>query len=153
MIVAGVKLSGHAIVDRIQPRVEASAKTATSHAEWRKDVADERAIVADTDPFVRALRKAIEVTFGESPDALLDFGLVPPRRRRGLTGTELVQRAAKAKATRVLRHTQGKRERKGVKAVETPTVILGPPKPVGGAPPASVANGATAGTTTAAGTK
>src|SRR5262249_2801989 len=49
--------------------------------------------------------------FGTSPEILADLGIADPRPRRTLTTDELALAAERAKATRVVRHTLGPKQR------------------------------------------
>jgi hypothetical protein len=94
----------------------------------------------------------VKATFGNSPDALADFGLKPRKTRTPLTIDQLAAAAAKRAATRAARHTMGTKQKKAVKGTITtivspqPTPAPSPtaPSPVASAPAPS--GGASAGT-------
>ena len=73
-----------------------------------------------------ALVAFVKATFGDSPDALADFGLKPKKARTPLTIDQLAEAAARRAATRAARHTMGPKEKQKVKG--TITTIVTPAK-------------------------
>jgi hypothetical protein len=67
----------------------------------------------------------VKATFGNSPDALAEFGLKPKKARTPLTIDQLADAAAKRAATRAARHTMGPKKKQSVKG--TVTTIVTPP--------------------------
>jgi hypothetical protein len=67
----------------------------------------------------------VKATFGNSPDALADFGLKPKKTRASLTIGQLAEAAARRAATRAARHTMGPKQKQHVKG--TITTIVTPP--------------------------
>lgn len=53
----------------------------------------------------------VKATFGNSPDALADFGLEPRKTRAPLTIDQMAAAAAKRAATRAARHTMGPKQK------------------------------------------
>jgi hypothetical protein len=82
----------------------------------------------------------VKATFGNSPDALADFGLKPRKVRAPLTIDQLADAAAKRAATRAARHTMGPKKKQSVKGTIT-TIVTPPsasaPAPVAPSPVAS----------------
>jgi hypothetical protein len=82
----------------------------------------------------------VKATFGNSPDALADFGLKPRKARTPLTIDQLAAAAAKRAATRAARHTMGPKAKQKVKGTIT-TIVSQPtapaPAPVAPSPVAS----------------
>jgi hypothetical protein len=131
LVVNGEKFSATEIVATVTGRVNATAKVAASRDVLSKDVAAERDTLATSDAFMADLRQAILVAFGTTSQALVDFGITAPKKRRALTALEKVQRLAKAGATRKLRGTLGPRKRAAIKATGHATVTVVPPDAVG----------------------
>jgi hypothetical protein len=57
--------------------------------------------------YYAVLKAAVANLFGDASPQLSQFGLAPKKARKPLSSAELAVRAAKAKATRALRGTQG----------------------------------------------
>ncbi len=57
--------------------------------------------------FMAAYEAYVKATFGQSPDVLADFGLVPRKARKPLTAEQLAAAKAKRQATRKARGTAG----------------------------------------------
>ena len=91
----------------------------------------------------KALRHALIGTFGQGSPMLEQFG-IKAVVRNPLTAEQLSLRAARARATRVARHTLGTRQKQAIRGVvtTTPTVASGPATPV--LPGSSGANGPSA---------
>jgi hypothetical protein len=92
--------------------------------------------------YAKNLKATIEGFFGPRNPELLQFGIKQRGARRPATAAENALRAAKAKATRALRHTMGARQKQSVRATGA-TLTLG-----GGAvssPPATPASPASPG--------
>jgi hypothetical protein len=75
---------------------------------------------------LKDLRDALVAFFGRGSPVLAQFGIKVPGSRRPLTAQQLAMRAAKAKLTRVARHTLGSRQKQSVHVQGTPTLVLGP---------------------------
>ncbi len=94
-----------------------------------KAVATAKVVAEGTQaPPLRSLQAAfvafVKVTFGNSPDALADFGLKPNKVKTPLTIEQMAAAAAKRKATRAARKTMGTKQKKAVKG--TITTIVSP---------------------------
>jgi hypothetical protein len=109
----GATYSPADLVRLIQSRATQTAAVAASYAAWRRDVAAEKELNARLAPLVRALRQYVINAFGRGSALLADFGFTAPARKP-LTSEQKVARAAKAKATRVARHTMGPVQKKKV---------------------------------------
>jgi hypothetical protein len=105
---------------------------------------------------VSAFVAYLQASFGNSPDALADFGLSPRKARTPLTAEQTAVAVAKRKATRQARHTMGSRQKKAVKGSVEVTVTstpLAPAQPiVAPSTPATAAPSAAGATTAAAAT-
>ena len=97
------------------------------------------AYVVYGDQFVDAFRQAMSIQFG-SVDVLSDFGILPRKPRKALSGPEQVAKADKARATRLARHTMGKKQKRSIKG-EVPQAAGANGST---ATPPSVSNGSTA---------
>jgi hypothetical protein len=92
-------------------REEVEAAKAVLAGKLRAEEAQAPALCADMDAFEAFVRAA----FGNSPDALADFGLAPRKALAPLTTEQQQLAVAKRKATREVRGTVGKRARLRVK--------------------------------------
>ena len=77
---------------------------------------------AQSKAFVSAVKQAIYVLFGNNPDALADFGLVPKKVRVPLTPAARVVAAAKSAATRKARGTSGKKAKLALRGTVADTI-------------------------------
>ncbi len=76
--------------------------------------------------FLAALKGALEGVLGyQSPDLAI-FGFAPRKARTPLTSEQLTIRAEKARRTRELRHTLGKRQKAKLKAQGDPVITVTP---------------------------
>jgi hypothetical protein len=66
--------------------------------------------------YYAALKSAVTNLFGEGSPQLAQFGLSPRKPHKALSSSQLAVRAAKAKATRVLRNTMGKKQKAPIKS-------------------------------------
>jgi hypothetical protein len=98
--------------------------------------------------FVQFLRAA----FGNQPDVLADFGLVPRKAATPLTVEQKATAAAKRAATRAKRNTMGAVQKKSVKGTVTGVTItpIAAPEPV--APVTATPTAPIPGATTGGGT-
>jgi hypothetical protein len=71
------------------------------------------------------LKSALVAYFGRGSPMLAPLGIRVGGGGKALTSEQKVLRAAKAKATRAVRHTLGARQKRTLRAVGTPTVTLG----------------------------
>ena len=79
---------------------------------------------------VALYRAFILVTFAKKPDILADFGLTGPKPKAVPTAKEKVEAVDLRAATRVLRHTMGKKQREGIKATSPQPTTASAPGPV-----------------------
>ena len=133
------------ILAMLPSRIDAARSAEAARATWRAAVQKEHDLRAQTDALLAAVVQYVSVVHGPSVDALADFGLAPRKPPRALSGAEIAQKAAKAKATRAARHTLGDRQRAKIKggATPPPAIVATPPTPA--APPAVVVNGGNGG--------
>jgi hypothetical protein len=74
--------------------------------------------------YARDLRASLEGFFGPRNPQLLQFGIKQRGGKRTPSAAQVALRAAKAKATRVMRHTMGARQKQSVRAAGA-TLTLG----------------------------
>jgi hypothetical protein len=91
------------------------------------------------------LKDALSAQFGRGSPLLAQFGLKPRAPRKKLTPEQRVARAAKARQTRLMRHTGGVRQKAAVQydgKVKVSTELSPPAGNTSPAPPAEVSPGA-----------
>jgi len=135
LVVGGASHPTADIIAAVQARLATAGAALSTRATWLSAVkadADER---SKTKAFVSGVRQALQVAFAGSVDALADFGLKPRKPPAARTPEEKAAAAAKAKATRLARHTMGPQQKKGVKGAVTGVVVT----PVSAAQPTAVA--------------
>ena len=148
----------------MQPIVDMANAVLTSKSAWQTAVQAERAKATQTKIFLAAVRQAIYVLFGNNPDALADFGLLPKKVRTPMTPAARVVAAAKSAATRKARGTSGKKAKLAVHGTVASTisvsttgakpVIVSPePNAVPANPPAANGGGAVPAANAASGTR
>ena len=104
------------------PIVDAANAVIAARSAWQTAVQAERTMSAQTKIFLAAVRQAIYVFFGNNPDALADFGLVPKKPRVPMTPAARVVAAAKSAATRKARGTSGKKAKLAVHGTVANTI-------------------------------
>jgi hypothetical protein len=107
LLIDGAAMSSKDLVGVLQARITASQLATTTRATWQAAVVAAAAEEAKTRGFVSGLRHVLLAAFGVQIDTLADFGLTP-RKVRVLTPDQTMAAVAKAKATRLARHTLGK---------------------------------------------
>ena len=83
------------VVGLLQPVVDAGNAAIAAKALWQKSVQAERTANGGIKLFLAALRQAVYTFFGNQPDALSDFGMVPRKARKPKTAAQRVVSAAK----------------------------------------------------------
>jgi hypothetical protein len=134
--IGGKTLTPSQAIAIVQARIDSSAASATTKASAHAAVVAARAQRAQSKQFVSALRQVIRSMFGTSTDILADFGLVPPKPHVESPATK-VEAAAKARATRALRHTMGKVQKAAIKASSPVPVDTTANPPAAGTAPAA----------------
>ncbi len=110
LVIASATVQKTDIVATLQSRIDSRKTVESARAAWQTAVQADRALEDKTKPFVAALRGSLLASFAGNIDTLARFGLVP--RQKPVTTPEVkVAAAAKAKATRVARHTMGPKEK------------------------------------------
>jgi hypothetical protein len=126
-LIDGVAVTRADIVTKLQGLLDATKGVETTRANWQNAVVANTKLWSDDAPFLSGLRQALLVAYRSQVNTLADFGLTG--RKVGATSTQKkVAAAVKSQATRVARHTMGKKQKEAI--VGTPpayTVV-----PVGG---------------------
>jgi hypothetical protein len=116
------------LVKLVQSRIDSANGAATTKANWHSTVVADRTLNTNLTPVLRALRQYVINVFGETSPILADFGFSPPKKATR-TPEEKAAAAAKAKATRGLRHTMGKTQKKAIKAAAPTAAPATAPSP------------------------
>jgi hypothetical protein len=114
LMIGGASHTVDDILAILQTRLAAAVAAESTRATWQTAVKADRDERAKTKTFVSGLRQALQVAFTGSIDALADFGLAP-RKQRVVTPEKKAAAAAKAKATRIARHTVGPKKKLAIK--------------------------------------
>ena len=126
----------------IQPIVNAGAAVAPAKAAWQAAVQAQRTADAEGAVFLSALKATVYVLFGNQPDVLADFGLLPKKTTKTASTAIKVVAVARRKATRALREpltpTQ-KKELKGSIGATIQIKVPGAATALPAAPPAAAA--------------
>jgi hypothetical protein len=103
-------------------------RAAALHKEWQDQVAAARAAVKTAAAVFLLLRSYLVGQYGANANAVLDdFGMDAPKPRGPKTVATKLAAAQKRAATRALRHTMGKVQRKSVKGTVQVPVATGKP--------------------------
>jgi hypothetical protein len=130
---AGVSYALPALVGLLQSFVDGVDRVSVAKAAYQGAVKDDKAKAPGLLAVIRALRVYVHVTFANSPQALADFGIAPPKVPIPKTLEEKAVAAAKRAATRKARNVMGKNQRKKVKGALPATPPAAPsPAPTGG---------------------
>ena len=113
LVLGGVAMTTLQVVALLQKRIDAAKATQLGRASWQTLIKDETAERARTRIEVAGLRQALLAAFAGQVDVLADFGLTG-RKVTVRTPAEKQAAAAKAKATRLARHTMGTRQKAAV---------------------------------------
>ncbi|HEX4447225.1 MAG TPA: hypothetical protein VH044_10835 [Polyangiaceae bacterium] len=156
VIIDGVPRTPASIVQALQGAIDGADATAAAAATFHKAVADEQQATLEGDAMYRGLKTLVMSQFKTSPETLADFGFTLPSRRVPDAAT-VATAVQKRDATRVARHTMGKRQKEQVKGTVTvpapaptgapPTATSSPAAPANPTPPAGTMGAAVAGTT------
>jgi len=100
----------------LQTDIAADELTSSDRAKLTADAESARTTHGEIDPVLRLVRMFVVAQLGEDPNAadkLAEFGYSPRKRRAPKPATQ-VQAAAKAKATRVARHTMSAKQKAAI---------------------------------------
>jgi hypothetical protein len=128
IVVDGTSYTPADIEGVLQTSIDSSDATTAATAVFHKAVAAEKAAHAKGDSVYRGLRVLLSHQYMAMPDTLADFGVLLPQRQT--PNAEAVAGAvAKRAATRVARHTMGKRQKSGIKGQVPATSPTTAPSP------------------------
>jgi hypothetical protein len=103
------------LIAKLQSLIDAIDATSAAHAAWRAKVAQQRNLQKRLRNFVRNVESVIRNEAGDNASELADFGLRPRKKTGPRTIKAKLEMVQKAAATRTLRHTTGKRQRRKIK--------------------------------------
>jgi hypothetical protein len=133
VVIDGVPHTPDDIVRALQSSIDASDATAAAGAQFHKTVEAEKAANASADAMYGGLKTLVTSQFKTTPDTMADFGITLPSRQVPDAATAAAA-AEKRRATRVARHTMGKRQKANVKGTVTTPETAPAPTPI--TPPA-----------------
>jgi hypothetical protein len=123
LMVAGQSVTPAQAITVLQGRIASANAVIAAKAVYQKAVAAHTAQMAQTKPFVTALRQLLLAMFLTQTDKLADLGLTP-RKTVSRTVVEKVVAAAKNLATRKERGTVGSSKKKLIKGAVGPTLSI-----------------------------
>ena len=133
VVLDGVSYAPDDIVKALQGSIDAADATTAITAQFHKTVDAERAATATADAVYAGLKTYVTSQFKASPDTMAEFGISLPSRQAPDAATAAAA-VEKRQATRVARHTMGKRQKANVKGTVTTPETAPAPTPV--TPPA-----------------
>jgi hypothetical protein len=113
-MIAGKTVKTADVLTALQSRQNSAKAVDAARATWQAAVATERNVREQSNAMVSGVKQSLHVMFAGSPDILADFGLTP-RKQTAVSPGVRVAAAAKAKATRAARHTQGSKQKAAIK--------------------------------------
>jgi hypothetical protein len=132
MVLDGVTYAQTDIEKALQGSIDAADATTAATALFHKTVDAEQTANASADAVYGGLKTFVTSQFKTSPDVMADFGFTPPSRQVPDAATKAAA-AEKRSATRVARHTMGKRQKAKVTgttpAATAPAAAAPPPSP------------------------
>jgi len=121
LIARGKKYKPSEVLAMLQERIDVTEPVAPAKAAWMACVKEQEQVLASTDPVVADIIAYLRLAHDGDVKLLADFGLAP-RTRRELSPEQKVARADKARKTRELRHTMGKRQKEQLPAPDATTL-------------------------------
>jgi hypothetical protein len=106
MAILGTTQTTKDVVATLQSLIDSARAVQTTRATWQVAVQADRALRDKTKTFVSVVKQSLLAAFAGQLDTLADFGLTA-RKPHVATPEEKIAAAAKAKATREARHTNG----------------------------------------------
>jgi hypothetical protein len=139
-VLAGQSLPRTLVLGRLQARIDAAEKTKAARTAFHLAVEDERAVALDADQLRADLKVWLQAHFGSKSTRLQEFGFTP-RKPNKKSAVAKAEGAARAKATRTVRGTKGKKQKKGLRApAQTVQFSSGQPEPLPAPPAPNKAN-------------
>jgi hypothetical protein len=111
----GKSYSREQVIAQLQSIIDAIAETFAAYAAWRAKVAKQRNLQRRLTNLVRYIEHIVRSEAGDDPTVLADFGLSLRKKTGPRTTKVKLEMVQKAAATRGLRHTMGKRQRRKIK--------------------------------------
>jgi hypothetical protein len=121
--VGGAVYTVDQLLATLQAIVDNREAVQSLQAQFRARVETERTQTPSQVAVLRGVLKIVRGMFGNSADALADFGLAPPKARTPMTAEQVASAVAKRAATRSARGTKGKVQKKAVKGKVTGVVV------------------------------
>jgi hypothetical protein len=112
--IAGTTVKPADVITVLQSRQNTAKTSEAARAAWQAAVAADRNELEKSKALVSGVKQTLKVMFADSADTLADFGLTP-RKPLVVSPAVKVAAAAKAKATRAARHTQGPKQKAAIK--------------------------------------
>ena len=100
LAIGGKKYDARAIEALLHERIDATHKVEPLRVLYLKAVQEERAALDRTDEELADIRTLLLVRFKHQPELLARLGLAPRKKRKKMTGKEIVAMAQKAEQTR-----------------------------------------------------
>jgi hypothetical protein len=152
LVVAGGTFTPAQVEASLQALIDLRGSVEAAKAATQAKVAAEKAQAPSLRRFMSAYATFVKATFGDQPDVLAHFGLVPRKATTPLTVERKAAAAAKRKATRDARHTMGPQQKRDVKGdvtgVKVTPVTATKPVATSPAPAPATATPGTAGAAT-----
>ncbi|MHB8416711.1 MAG: hypothetical protein ACYDCL_01455 [Myxococcales bacterium] len=136
--VGGVTYTQPQILAKLQAWIQFYTNVDSLHTQLTQALADRATATAAAKEFLKDFEAALIAQLGRLNPELAEFGFKPEKARTPLTSAQKVQQAAKAKASRELLGTKGKKQKaEALKAAAQPqlsvaadgTVSIVPPSP------------------------
>jgi hypothetical protein len=124
--VGGATFTVSSLTQLLQDFVDKREAVEASKAATRAKIEAERAQAPSELAVIRGLVKIVRGSFGNSADALADFGLTLPKVPTPMTAEKKAVAVAKREATRKARMTMGKVQKKEVKGAVKATLVVTP---------------------------
>jgi hypothetical protein len=109
----GKALTVDEVIAILKARIDGQQRVLDSRATWQEALRSERQQESETAEFVVQLRQTLKVAFASSVDQLARYGLTPTKARV-ISPEKSVAATAKARATRLARHTMGPKQKKAI---------------------------------------
>ena len=138
LLVGGATFTVTSLTQLMQDFVNTREAVESSKAATKAKIQTEATQSPSQLAVISAFVKVVRGTFGNSADALADFGLAPPKARAPMTAEAKAVAAAKRAATRKARGTMGKNQKKPIKGDVKATLVVTPAN--GSAPVAAPAS-------------
>ena len=113
-LAAHALLSVDAVIARFQEHLDAMAEASQREIEWRTALEREARLEESIKELMARVKPMLQSAVGESNPKLREFGVKPYARRKPSMAT-LKLAVEKRRATRALRQTMGRRQRKRIK--------------------------------------